>query len=100
MGKPGPSTGTCVGDPQSLSCNDPSAVGLDCSGFARWVYSLAYGSDVLGAGGTNQQIQEMTRVTNPVAGDLVFFGSSTTNTDHVGIYIGNGKMINAYRPAP
>lgn len=97
MGKPGPSTGTCVGDPQSLSCNDPSAVGLDCSGFARWVYSLAYGSDVLGAGGTGQQIKEMTRVTSPVAGDLVFFGSSADNTDHVGIYIGNGKMINSYQ---
>jgi peptidoglycan hydrolase-like protein with peptidoglycan-binding domain len=96
MSRPGPSTGTCVGDPQSLSCTDPSAVGLDCSGFARWVYSLAYGSDVLGAGGTNQQIREMTRVTSPVAGDLVFFGASTTNTEHVGVYIGNGKMINSY----
>lgn len=96
MGKPGPSTGTCVGDPQSLSCNDPAAVGIDCSGFARWVYSLAYGSDVLGAGNTNSQIGEMTRVSTPVAGDLVFFGTSTTNTHHVGIYIGSGKMINAY----
>ena len=93
---PGPSTGTCVGDPQSLSCTDPGAVGLDCSGFTRWVYELAYGQDVLGAGSTQNQIGEMTRVSSPVAGDLVFFGSSASNTEHVGVYVGNGKMINAY----
>ncbi|MBF9070142.1 peptidoglycan-binding protein [Streptacidiphilus sp. NEAU-YB345] len=94
--QPGPSTGTCVGDPQSLSCSDPGAIGLDCSGFARWVYDLAYGSDVLGSGATGNQIAEMTQVSSPVPGDLVFFGSSASNTEHVGVYIGNGQMINAY----
>ena len=94
--QPGPSTGTCVGDPQSLSCTDPGAIGLDCSGFARWVYDLAYGQDVLGAGATGNQIQEMTRVSSPVAGDLVFFGASASDTEHVGVYIGNGEMINSY----
>ncbi|WP_370070206.1 peptidoglycan-binding protein [Streptacidiphilus sp. MAP5-3] len=93
---PGPSTGTCVGDPQSLACSDPGAIGLDCSGFARWVYDLAYGSDVLGSGATGDQIAEMTQVSSPVPGDLVFFGSSASNTEHVGVYIGNGQMINAY----
>ncbi|QMU77777.1 hypothetical protein GXW83_20870 [Streptacidiphilus sp. PB12-B1b] len=96
-GVPGPSTGTCVGDPQSLSCSDPAAIGLDCSGFARWVYYLAYGQlDVLGSGSTANQIAEMTPVSSPVPGDLVFFGSSASDTDHVGVYIGNGEMINAY----
>jgi len=94
--QPGPSTGTCVGDPQSLSCTDPGAIGLDCSGFARWVYDLAYGQDVLGAGDTDNQISEMTQVSSPVAGDLVFFGSSATDTEHVGVYIGGGEMINSY----
>jgi len=93
---PGPSTGTCVGDPQSLSCTDPGAIGLDCSGFARWVYDLAYGQDVLGAGNTDNQISEMTAVSSPVAGDLVFFGASASDTEHVGVYIGNGEMINSY----
>ena len=93
---PGPSTGTCVGDPQSLSCTDPGAIGLDCSGFARWVYDLAYGQDVLGAGNTDDQISEMTQVSSPVPGDLVFFGASASDTEHVGVYIGNGEMINAY----
>ncbi|HEV2373076.1 MAG TPA: peptidoglycan-binding protein [Streptosporangiaceae bacterium] len=98
---PGPSTGTCVGDPVSWACLpigtpavDPNHIGLDCSGFARWVYSLAYGRDVLGSGNTNNQIGEMQQVSSPTPGDLVFFGSSRSNTDHVGIYIGNGLMIN------
>ena len=96
-GVPGPSTGTCAGDPQSLSCSDPAAIGLDCSGFARWVYYLAYGQqDVLGSGSTRNQIAEMSQVGSPVPGDLVFFGSSASDTDHVGVYIGNGQMINAY----
>jgi len=99
---PGPSTGTCAGDPVSWACDpsahpqDPSAIGLDCSGFARWVYSLAYGRDVLGSGNTNSLIKEMTPVSSPTPGDLVFFGNSTTDTDHVAVYIGNGEMINAY----
>jgi len=99
---PGPSTGTCAGDPVSWACDpgahpqDPSGIGLDCSGFARWVYDLAYGKDVLGSGNTNSMISEMTPVSSPVAGDLVFFGNSTTDTDHVAVYIGNGEMINAY----
>jgi peptidoglycan hydrolase-like protein with peptidoglycan-binding domain len=97
---PGPSTGQCAGDPIGWACNpagtpDPSGVGLDCSGFSRWVYDLAYGRDVLGSGNTNNQVAEMTKVSSPVAGDLVFFGVSPTDTDHVGVYIGNGNMINA-----
>jgi cell wall-associated NlpC family hydrolase len=91
-----------VGDPVSWACDpsahpqDPSAIGLDCSGFARWVYDLAYGQDVLGSGGTGTQIGEMNRVSSPVAGDLVFFGASASSTEHVGVYIGGGEMINAF----
>jgi peptidoglycan hydrolase-like protein with peptidoglycan-binding domain len=98
---PGPSTGECAGDPVGWACDpsahpqDPSGVGLDCSGFTRWVYDLAYGRDVLGSGSTNNQIAEMTQTSSPVAGDLVFFGVSKSDTDHVGVYIGGGEMINA-----
>lgn len=94
---PGPSTGTCVGDPDSLSCTDPSAVGTDCSGFARWVYDLAYGSDVLGSGPTGSEIARMHKMSTAQAGDLVFFRTDTTHTHHVGVYLGGGKMINSYK---
>lgn len=94
---PGPSTGTCVGDPDSLSCTDPAAVGTDCSGFARWVYDLAYGSDVLGSGPTGGEIARMHKMSTAQAGDLVFFGTDATHTHHVGVYLGGGKMINSYK---
>jgi hypothetical protein len=88
-GTPGPSV---------TDSNGAAGVGLDCSGFSRWVYDLAYGSDVLGSGSTVNQDEEMTRVSSPVPGDLVFFGPSLSSSVHVGVYIGNNQMID--EPAP
>lgn len=96
--KPGPSLGTCSGYTGSIHpCPASSTVGVDCSGFSRWVYSLAYGSDVLGSGNTDSQLARMHKVSASAAqpGDLVFFGT-LSDTHHVGIYIGNNQMINAY----
>ena len=96
-GTPGPSLGTCSGYTGPLPCQADQTRGVDCSGLTRWVFDLAYGSDVLGPGNTNNQIAELTRVGagQQAPGDLVFYGSSTTNTHHVGIYIGGGEMIDA-----
>ncbi len=96
-GRPGPSLGTCVGYTGSiLPCPATHTVGTDCSGFSRWVYDLAFGSDVLGSGNTNNQLTHLHQVSASAAqpGDLVFFGT-LSNTHHVGIYIGNGLMIDA-----
>jgi NlpC/P60 family len=95
---PGPSKGTCSGYTGSIKpCPASSTTGTDCSGFARWVYSLAYGHDVLGGGNTNEELSRMNKVSAPIPGDLVFYGKSTSDTHHVGIYIGNGKMIDALK---
>lgn len=94
---PGPSYGTCIGYKGSIRpCPADRTLGLDCSGFARWVYSLAYGSDVLGSGNTNAELAGLTQVNSPRPGDLVFYGRSPTNTDHVGVYVGSGEMIDAF----
>lgn len=93
-----PSLGTCVGYTGSIHpCPANRTVGVDCSGFTRWVYDLAFGRDVFGPGNTNDQVANghMHRTSHPQPGDLVFYGSSTGNTHHVGIYIGNGKIIDA-----
>ncbi|MBC3840162.1 C40 family peptidase [Streptacidiphilus sp. 4-A2] len=54
------------------------------------MYSEAADYDVLGSGGTDEQIVQGAQVPagQAVPGDLLFFGTSTGNTDHVGIYAG------------
>jgi cell wall-associated NlpC family hydrolase len=100
---PGPTKGTCAGYTGSIKpCPASSTTGLDCSGFARWVYRLAYGSDVLGGGNTDAQLARMHKVSTPAPGDLVFYGSWSASaqrytTHHVGVYIGNGQMIDALK---
>ncbi|MFG1708375.1 C40 family peptidase [Nonomuraea sp. M3C6] len=97
--EPGPSKGTCEGYRGAVRpCPAARTRGLDCSGFARWVYAQAHGADVLGPGTTNDQVRKMRRVASAVPGDLVFFGKITkksVKTHHVGIYLGHGKMMNA-----
>lgn len=94
----GPSTGTCDGYQGSVTpCPATTTVGVDCSGFTRWVYRLAFGVDVLGGGNTNAHLKRMKRVTSPQPGDLVYFGSSASDTTHVGIFAGGGQMIEAPR---
>lgn len=69
-----------------------SPSGFDCSGFVLYVYnkvgvSLPHSSRMqIGCG---QSVSSG----NLRPGDLVFFGNPTIH--HVGIYIGDGKMINA-----
>ncbi|WP_243371451.1 NlpC/P60 family protein [Geotalea sp. SG265] len=70
--------------------------GMDCSGFARAVYNLC---------GVNipRSSREQFRVGDNVSradlkdGDLVFFGNSETEINHVGIYIGDGRFVHAPR---
>jgi cell wall-associated NlpC family hydrolase len=54
------------------------------------MYAEAADYDALGSGDTNAQISRGIAVTlsGAIPGDLVFFGLSSSNTDHVGIYAG------------
>jgi len=85
-----------LGVPYSWGGTDP-ATGLDCSGLTQRVYAD------LGISIPRTSSQQAT-AGRPVAsldeaqpGDLVFFdhSSSRAGIDHVGIYIGGGKMIAA-----
>ncbi|WP_323098083.1 C40 family peptidase [Intrasporangium sp. YIM S08009] len=69
-----------------------SPSGFDCSGFVQYVYRQAGVSLPRTA---SQQQAFTTSVSNPRAGDLVFFGSPAY---HVGIYVSPGVMIDAQRP--
>lgn len=71
-----------------------SPAGFDCSGFISYTLKQA-GYD---GGHTNAAgyYNRATKVSTPQPGDLVFFsGTYKPGISHIGIYIGNGKMISA-----
>lgn len=76
--------------------------GFDCSGLVKWVYSsigvsLPHSANQQG----NKHVKNVSfskgDYSNVKLGDLVFFGS-VGKYDHVGIYVGDGKMIHAPQP--
>lgn len=70
--------------------------GFDCSGLVQYVY--AANNVMLPRVTTSQEyVGEMIGLNQLEPGDLVFFGSRGA-TDHVGIYIGEGKYIHAPEP--
>ena len=88
-----------LGVPYVWGGTDP-AKGLDCSGFTQRVIT-DLGIDIPRV--SSQQAtagRAVPSLADARPGDLVFFdhSSSRGGIDHVGIYIGNGKMIAAPKP--
>ncbi|PKW27526.1 C40 family peptidase [Phycicoccus duodecadis] len=79
-----------LGIPYVYGGSSPS--GFDCSGFTSYVFRQA-GISIPRTASAQQSAA--TPVSNPQPGDLVFFGSPAW---HVGIYTGNGMMIDAGKP--
>ena len=85
-----------IGVPYAWGGTDPST-GLDCSGLSQLVYKNL-GIDLPRT--ASQQAtsgRAVASLADAHPGDLVFFdySSSRAGVDHVGVYIGNGKMIAA-----
>ena len=71
-----------------------SPKGFDCSGFISYVFNQA--GKMKGRSTASGLYSKATKVATPQVGDLVFFsGTYKKGISHVGIYIGNNKMINA-----
>jgi hypothetical protein len=68
------------------------AGGFDCSGLTQAAYKAA---GVALPRTAQQQYAAVTHVGTPAVGDLVFYGTSASDVEHVGIYLGNGKMLDA-----
>jgi peptidoglycan DL-endopeptidase CwlO len=88
-----------LGVPYLWGGTDPSK-GLDCSGFTQLVFGNL-GIDLPRV--SSQQAtagRPVASIADARPGDLVFFdhSSSRAGIDHVGIYVGNGKMIAAPQP--
>ena len=64
----------------------------DCSGFVSWVYAQ-HGIKLTAY--TYSMVGELKVTNSPKPGDIVF----QNGYSHVGIYIGDGKMISALNPS-
>ena len=71
-----------------------ASTGLDCSGLVyKALNDAGVNVPILTAEGYKQMAKSISQA-NAKPGDLVFFGANGVS-DHVGIYMGNGQMINA-----
>lgn len=70
--------------------------GVDCSGFVLQVYKSALGIGLPRNSAKQQEYATLTSLDNLREGDLVFFTvRGGKDVGHVGIYIGDGRMIHA-----
>ena len=70
--------------------------GMDCSSFVRAVYNLC-GTSIPRTSREQYKAGDPVTRNNLQDGDLVFFGASEDNINHVGIYVGSGKFVHAPR---
>jgi hypothetical protein len=70
-------------------------IGFDCSGLVQWVYAEAGISLPRVAQDQYDHGPHLPAGATLYPGDLVFFGSGPSGVEHVGIYVGNGDMIDA-----
>ncbi|GAA1616370.1 C40 family peptidase [Brevibacterium sanguinis] len=71
-----------------------SAYGFDCSGFTYSIYR-AHGIDIPRDSGDQAKAGKEVSSKDLKAGDLLFFSTSSGTVHHVGMYIGDGKMIHS-----
>jgi len=81
------------GTPYWYGGSTPSA--FDCSGFVGYVLKHELNIDVRHS--ATSQMALGNRVKNPIPGDLVGWGYGN-HFSHIGIYVGDGKVIDALNP--
>ena len=83
-----------MGMPYIWASSSPSNGGFDCSGFIYYVFkNNGYDIYRTNVEGYWNQVQ---RLSKPSVGDLVFFQNTyRVGPSHIGIYIGDGKFLNA-----
>ena len=83
-----------LGDPYRAGGAGPHS--FDCGGFTQFVFKRALGMDIARTSWGQYEQVERVKTKDALHGDLVFFFEGGAH--HVGIYLGNGKMIDAPRP--
>ena len=86
---------TKLGSPYVWGATGPNS--FDCSGFTSYIFRL-HGVN-LNRTAKGQYSNGTAVVRNSLQpGDLVMFGPSVSGINHVGIYIGGGKIVHAANP--
>lgn len=70
--------------------------GMDCSGFVRAVYNLC-GVNIPRTSREQYKVGDVVNRDELKDGDLVFFGASPEEINHVGIFVGGGRFVHAPR---
>ena len=70
--------------------------GMDCSGFVRAVYNLC-GVNIPRTSREQYRVGDVVGREELQDGDLIFFGASADEFNHVGIFVGNGRFVHAPR---
>lgn len=83
-----------LGDPYVAGHSGPNA--FDCSGFTRYVYKTVTGKDLPHYSRSQYRVAKRIPLKQAKPGDLVFFFRN--GAEHVGIYLGKGRMIDAANP--
>jgi cell wall-associated NlpC family hydrolase len=83
-----------LGDPYVAGHSGPNA--FDCSGFTRFVYKTVTGRELPHYSRDQYRVAKRIPLKQAKPGDLVFFFRN--GAEHVGIYLGKGRMIDAANP--
>ncbi|MBF2570138.1 C40 family peptidase, partial [Listeria welshimeri] len=78
-----------LGKPYTWGARGPNT--FDCSGYTQYVYKAVTGIKIADTSAAQYAAADKVKNGDQKPGDLVYF----TGPNHVGIYIGNGQMINA-----
>jgi peptidoglycan DL-endopeptidase CwlO len=81
-----------VGKPYVYGAAGPGS--FDCSGLTMYAYRAA-GVSLPHSSRAQYGYGKSVSVDSLVAGDLLFYGGSAGSIHHVGMYIGNGRMVHA-----
>lgn len=71
------------------------STGFDCSGLVRYVYEHALGLDLPHRARSQYRMGEHVARSDLKPGDLVFFRTEGSHVSHVGIYLDNGRFLDA-----
>jgi cell wall-associated NlpC family hydrolase len=72
-----------------------SPAGFDCSGLVQWAYARAGVALPRVAQAQYDAGPAVPAETSLLPGDLVFFGDGPRSVTHVGLYLGDGRFVDA-----